>query len=100
MLNQLIEIIEEQQINSSGNQIGNKQNQLITNSSESKQEEIILSTTLNKNIKRKRRRSQKCLFTSKRQKRKQSNDQSQSWIQKYSIKPISILLHRVSLPIH
>lgn len=98
LLNQLIEIIEEQE-NLSENKSDKEQYELIADSSENKQEETILSTIENKTIKRKRCRSKKCPFTSKRRKRKQSNHQIQWWINKYSIEPISILLHRVDLPI-
>jgi hypothetical protein len=76
LLNQLIEIIEEQE-NLSENKSDKEQYELIVDSSENKQEETILSTIENKTIKRKRCRSKKCPFTSKRRKRKQSNHQIQ-----------------------
>jgi hypothetical protein len=99
LLNQIIEIIEEQE-NLFENKNDEEEYQLITDLSENKQEETILLTIENKNIKRKRSRSKKCPFTSKRRKRKQLNHQIQWWINKYSIEPISILLHRVDLPIY
>jgi hypothetical protein len=99
LLNQIIEIIEEQE-NLFENKNDEEEYQLITDLSENKQEETILSMIENKNIKRKRSRSKKCPFTSKRRKRKQLNHQIQWWINKYSIEPISILLHRVDLPIY
>jgi hypothetical protein len=100
LLNQLIEIIEKQE-NSSEDKIDKEQNQFIMDdaSEVKKEEETILLNIENKTVKRKRRRSQKCPFMLKRRKRKQSKDQIQWWIDKYSIQPISILLHRVKIPI-
>jgi len=102
VVEQLIEIIQQQE-NFLENNIDNEQNQLTRDSSENKQQEITLSTIENKSLKRKRRRSQRSFFTLKRRKPKQSksisNDQIQFWINKYSIEPISILLHRANLPI-
>jgi len=104
VMEQLIEIIQQQeQENFLENNIDKEQNQLTRDSSENKQQQINLSTIENKSLKRKRRRSQRSFFTLKRRKPKQSksisNDQIQFWINKYSIEPISILLHRANLPI-
>lgn len=106
VVEQLIEIIQQQQQQQENfleNNIDKEQNQLTRDSSENKQQEINLSTIENKSLKRKRRRSQRSFFTLKRRKPKQSksisNDQIQFWINKYSIEPISILLHRANLPI-
>jgi hypothetical protein len=114
LLDQLIQIIEQQEnssetkidkeenqlINdSSETKIDKEENQLINDSSEGKEEETIVLTIESKTVKRKRRQSQICPFVSKRRKRRQSKDQFQWWINKYSIQPISIFLDRVDVPI-
>ncbi len=98
LLDQLIQIIEQQE-NSSETKIDKEENQLINDSSEGKEEETIVLTIESKTVKRKRRQSQICPFVSKRRKRRQSKDQFQWWINKYSIQPISIFLDRVDVPI-
>lgn len=86
LLKQLIQIIEQNEF-------------ILTDSMKNQEEQTILNTIEKKTMKRKRRRSQKCLFTVKRRKHKLSNHQIQSWIRKYSIEPISILLDRVNIPL-
>jgi hypothetical protein len=106
LLNQLIEIIEQQE-NSLKTKIDKEQNQLINvlskeedNDDDEKEEnESVLLNIENKTVKRKRRQTAKCPFMSKRRKHKQSKDQLQFWVDKYSIQPVTIFLDRVVVPI-
>ncbi|CAF1046425.1 unnamed protein product [Adineta steineri] len=78
--------------------VNKEQNEVIIDSSENIQEQTIPTTIENKDLKRKRRRSQRSFLTMKRRKQKSSksmsNEKFQWWIQKYSIEPISIVLDR------
>ncbi|CAF3879870.1 unnamed protein product [Rotaria sordida] len=102
-IDQQIEIRQNQQQDALlKNHIDKQDNQFIKDSSENKQEKLSLSMIEKKILKKKRRRSQKSILTSKRRTQKQSksmkNNEIQWWINKYSIEPISIYLHRVNKP--
>lgn len=94
LLNELIIKIEQ---NLNSDKFENKQ----TIEEEEKEEENKAIPVINKknSFKRKRRRhSDKFSYRLKRRKRKQSIDKIQFWLNKYSIKPVSVCLQRISLP--
>jgi hypothetical protein len=84
--------LEQQQENLSENQ-----NELIIDLSIINNE-TTLSPIENKNIKRKRRRLRRFHLTVRKRNQKRSKTSIQWWINKYSIEPISIILHRINLP--